>query len=502
MTYNVGDTVVLDGIESVIVFDNGSEAEWGRYLCVDKNHDLSYYLEGSDFYNEKESDDVINTSAQYGYEWGGYDISCIFYSQETAIGEGLKNTNALISLNLQSETENWPILWDKVVEFRKNYSNKWFVPTVKELREVYDYVYSLENLSRSSGTFYWSSTEAYLFDQSEVLNFRDGAGTSYSYKYSHSIRSRLCRYTTDLELTSKTLQISTSTPEANIYYTTDNSTPTSNSNLYTNTFTADIGTTIKAIGIKEGYLDSDIVVLKDLTEFYNTCISEVYACVIEDCLELIRKHLPHSGFKKEYNIDPYFNSGVMLLNLKKLREDNIGTKLVESKLKNSKWPYMYQSQFNYLFKGKCNFKNKTFNFLNTLFEYPSEQYLHLIKKDDGNKYSDIYELIKDIVILHMTGNKKPWKYKENVPMSGTWLKYYKLSPYKNVPLIFKIEDTSTESKRLEFYKKIMECDSIKNPITKIKIYILHIPILKIIKKNNKTYIKLFGFIPLFKIKKC
>ncbi len=50
--------------------------------------------------------------------------------------------------------------------------------------------------------------------------------------------------------------------------------------------------------------------------------------------------------------------------------------------------------------------------------------------------------------------------------------------------------------------KIMECDSIKNSITKRKIYILHIPILKIIEKNNKTYIKLFNFIPLFKIKKC
>ena len=50
--------------------------------------------------------------------------------------------------------------------------------------------------------------------------------------------------------------------------------------------------------------------------------------------------------------------------------------------------------------------------------------------------------------------------------------------------------------------KIMECDSIKNSIIKRKFYILHIPILKIVKKNNKTYIKLFGFIPLFKIKKC
>ena len=50
--------------------------------------------------------------------------------------------------------------------------------------------------------------------------------------------------------------------------------------------------------------------------------------------------------------------------------------------------------------------------------------------------------------------------------------------------------------------KIMECGSAKNSIIKRKFYILHIPILKIVKKNNKTYIKLFGFIPLFKIKKC
>ena len=42
----------------------------------------------------------------------------------------------------------------------------------------------------------------------------------------------------------------------------------------------------------------------------------------------------------------------------------------------------------------------------------------------------------------------------------------------------------------------------KVDLLKKKFYILHIPILKIVKKNNKTYIKLFGFIPLFKIKKC
>lgn len=54
------------------------------------------------------------------------------------------------------------------------------------------------------------------------------------------------------------IQITCSTPDSQIYYTTDGNTPTSSSNLYSTSFTANPGTTIKAIGIKEGMLDSDI----------------------------------------------------------------------------------------------------------------------------------------------------------------------------------------------------------------------------------------------------
>lgn len=62
-------------------------------------------------------------------------------------------------------------------------------------------------------------------------------------------------------VTSKSVQISCSTPSSRIYYTIDNTEPSSNSNLYSSPFSANIGATIKAIGIKEGYLDSDIATL-------------------------------------------------------------------------------------------------------------------------------------------------------------------------------------------------------------------------------------------------
>lgn len=271
MAYNVGDAIVLDGIESVIVFDNGSEAEWGRYLCVDKNHDLVWYFAESDFAEEFDSNNQCqNLEAKYGYEWGFYEEQLPFASNSSnhVIGKGLETTNVIISNKdtTTTDTGGWFLLWDKVEEFRQEYSDKWFVPSIEELAEIYHQQNYLSNLSVSHSSAYWSSSEAnsssvYAGDFMYMYPPSPDILRSMVLKYQHFYRTRLCRYTTDSELdllSKKTLQISTSTPEANIYYTTDNSTPTSSSNLYTNTFQANIGTTIKAIGIKEGYIDSDI----------------------------------------------------------------------------------------------------------------------------------------------------------------------------------------------------------------------------------------------------
>ena len=253
MAYSVGDIVVLDGIESVIIYDNGSEADWGRYICVDKNHDLSYYITGSDYVD---SEDYKTHPGTFGYEWGGYLTTTGVTSQE--VGSGLSNTNSLISKNLQPNTSGWYVLWDKVKEFRNSRSDKWFVPSQDELNLVYNNKSSLSNLSLNNTPGYWSSSESdYIRAYYEDL---DRGYQNDVYKYTHYDHTRLCRYTTDQELT-KTIQITSTTDQALIYYTIDNSTPSQNSNLYSNTFQVQTGTTIKAIGIKEGYIDSDIATL-------------------------------------------------------------------------------------------------------------------------------------------------------------------------------------------------------------------------------------------------
>lgn len=70
------------------------------------------------------------------------------------------------------------------------------------------------------------------------------------------------------------------------------------------------------------YLDCDVVVDKDLTKFYYSDLSGYYAAVVEDVgMEQViadyETHLKQLMVKK----GEYFNGGVMLLNLKKIRED-------------------------------------------------------------------------------------------------------------------------------------------------------------------------------------
>ena len=262
--YYIGDTVTVDGIECLIVYDAGSEQSWGRYLLVDKNHDLVWYISGNDFYNIP-AQTPLSSSAKYGYEWGGDRTETGI--NDRSIGKGLSNTNSLISMNLQLDTSDWNLLWDMVKQFRQNHSDKWFVPTPDELLKVCVYRTDLNNLSYGSGITDNYQTSCELNTTGSIyyyksIEFRDKRENDRSRKNNHGERVRLCRYATASELPPKssteTIQIKCATSDATIRYTLDGNNPTESSTLYRGQFEVTSPVTVKAKAWKSGMLASDV----------------------------------------------------------------------------------------------------------------------------------------------------------------------------------------------------------------------------------------------------
>ena len=190
-----GLTINIDGIECYGLYGKIKRISFqdriiykgiGDAIFVDKNHDLSYYINGSDHLN---SSDFNNLSNTFGYEWGEYGISTDNIAD--GIGSGLSNTNILIAKNLQPNTDGWHVVWDKIKEFRVDHSNNWFLPSKDELNLIYEVRNHLSNLSTSTYPYYWSSS-GYSFIYTWFQHFDKGI-QDVNYKGSHNNRSRLCR---------------------------------------------------------------------------------------------------------------------------------------------------------------------------------------------------------------------------------------------------------------------------------------------------------------------
>lgn len=177
-------------------------------------------------------------------------------------------------------------------------------------------------------------------------------------------------------------------------------------------------------------IDGDTVIQRDLTELFNTNIKDVYAGVVKDTFTITDKE-----YTRENNInsDYYFNSGVMLLNLSKLRNENISKKLIEDK-QQYQTMFMDQDTFNKVFGNNVLFLSCKYNFLNYYLEVFSTESLssffdEKLKNDEDKLYKSCY-------ILHFGGVYKPWMHDMDL-LTQIYKKYYKKSILRNKELKLK-----------------------------------------------------------------
>lgn len=168
------------------------------------------------------------------------------------------------------------------------------------------------------------------------------------------------------------------------------------------------------------YLDSDTVVLDNIDTLLNLELAENYLAAVEDFPIVPGIPVP--------NLKRYFNSGVMLMNLNKMREDNIPEKLAIQRKYDPRKQFMDQNSFNIVCANNFISISPAYNLL-----------YHNIYNSAGfeNRFASFYQLeqnqalkiLQNPCIFHYTNRQKPWNsikclqiehwLKENIMMKKT-----------------------------------------------------------------------------------
>lgn len=168
------------------------------------------------------------------------------------------------------------------------------------------------------------------------------------------------------------------------------------------------------------YLDSDVVVDGDLHEFYSLDIENYYVGGVKAASYHSVKngnatYCKNNGLPA---IDQYINAGVILLNLKTLREDDV-EKEFEIRVKKG-----FRSQDQDVINGACYGHIKLlpykYNCMITKYEGVEEQLLNCFRMQE------ILEAHNRPITIHYAAEEKPWK-TFDCALADRWWKYARMA---------------------------------------------------------------------------
>ena len=194
------------------------------------------------------------------------------------------------------------------------------------------------------------------------------------------------------------------------------------------------------------YLDAEIVILDDIAKMYNMDMKNNILAVVSDATVNNTKDFVIYA-KQALGVVPpkYFNSGVLLMDLRKMREEKIEEKFLYLLVKyNLETIAPDQDYLNILCKDRVLYLDETWDKMPDFGEYIEEEKLH---------------------IIHYNMFRKPWHY-DDVPYSDIFWRYAKKTDYyeklqkelKEYTDFDKAEDLEGVKKLIESSKKIIKQD--------------------------------------------
>ncbi|HIK06632.1 MAG TPA: glycosyltransferase family 8 protein [Trichormus sp. M33_DOE_039] len=154
------------------------------------------------------------------------------------------------------------------------------------------------------------------------------------------------------------------------------------------------------------YLDCDLVVRGNLEQLWQTDLGDNYVLAAQDTWIPYVSNSNGLLNYKELGISSdskYFNAGVLVINLKKWRTDDISAKAINYlKQKTEYIRWHDQDVLNPLFVGQWGELDPRWNCS------PSSVYAYSSWKDSPFSEEVYNNLIRDPYIIHYVSNKKPW----------------------------------------------------------------------------------------------
>ncbi|MFO7569049.1 MAG: glycosyltransferase, partial [Smithellaceae bacterium] len=135
-----------------------------------------------------------------------------------------------------------------------------------------------------------------------------------------------------------------------------------------------------------------------------------------------------------HNIKNYVNTGVLLLNLKRLRNQHVSAALLETATSAKDIHFMDQDCFNIVLKDRMKRLPLRFNCpCQFLQQHKNEYPLDFINTTFKTDYASWQALKQDAVIVHWITHTKPWLY-HDVALARQWDAYFRQSPFHHYSL--------------------------------------------------------------------
>lgn len=176
------------------------------------------------------------------------------------------------------------------------------------------------------------------------------------------------------------------------------------------------------------YLDGDTIIRGNLKSLWDTDINYyVLAASIEPTMDKERKK--NLGLENK----PYYNAGVLLINLKKWRDEGAGKRVLDYYRDNKGKLFANdQDAINGSLSDEILTLSPTYNFYNIFYTY---SYKFMKKLMSPVEYID-EEIFLDAVnnpkIIHYLGEERPWRIGNKHKYRDDYLKYLDSTPWKGL----------------------------------------------------------------------